>query len=269
MDDTEGIVTLEEIEDADKMLRGIDPDSVPIQNKIRGFTPVPDSIAKKDGLIRGAVFGKVWRYTRMKDRVCRASLETIADGLGIDRSTVSRHLEALCADKYLKDMSPNLKNKPHVYMDTGKIKFTVNMDVAESNTDGETVAQRNVTVAESRMKKDSKKDSKKEDLAPAKERGRPDERAFEAKFSEITFIPIPQPNSIKEKKTAAERWYQPVRRMVEMADGLSLELLAETVRAMRGKGWDISAPQSIEKTFTAKFGERASVADLTEKKVYR
>ena len=159
-------ITQEEIEEANQLLKGLDPDSVPIQSKIKGFTPLPDSIAETHGLIRAAVFGKVWRYCQMRDGVCRASLETIAGGLGIDRSTVSRHVEVLCKDHYLKDLTPLLKNKPHVYADTGKMKFTIGLTVAECNVGGETVAERNVTVAESRMSKESKRDSKKEELYP-------------------------------------------------------------------------------------------------------
>lgn len=138
--------------------------SVPIQGKIAGFTPLVDVIAEADGIVCAAVFGKVWRYCQMKDVVCKASTDTIAHGLGIDRSTVSRHLLTLCEKGYIKDLSPNVRNAPHVYVDTGKIRVHVSLTVAENTP---TVAQRTPTVAESRMSKDSKRDSKKGNAASA------------------------------------------------------------------------------------------------------
>ena len=81
-------------------------DSIRIQGKIKGFTMLSDTVAAKHGIVRAAVLGKALRYCGMEDKVCRASLATIADGLGIDRSTAQRHLEALVGDKYLTHPTP-------------------------------------------------------------------------------------------------------------------------------------------------------------------
>ena len=255
-------ITQEEIEEANQLLKGVDPDTVPIQSKIKGFTPLPDSIAETHGLMRAAVFGKVWRYCQMRDGVCKASLETIADGLGIDRSTVSRHIEALCQDKYLKDLTPLLKNKPHVYSDTRKMKFTINLTVAENNT---TVAQSNVTVAESRMSKDSKKESKKENLAREKtpragerekHRRPPDEHMKLSKaFTEITGIEWLQPKG-KGWAAAEQLWNQPLDRMLERAGEQAESILRSSVKYMKSKDWPVTGPHSVEKTFTMICGER-------------
>ena len=103
------------------------------------------------------------------------------------------------------------------------------------------------------LKKD--KETKK---VPAEKRGhaRPEESALLSKFSELTGLPIPQPSTAREKSSAAVRWYQPIRRMIQLADGLSPGLMDEAVKAMRANGLTIAAPQSVEAVFTAKFGER-------------
>lgn len=135
---------------------------------VSGFTPIIDALADQHGLIRAAVFGRIWRYCQMEDGVCKASLDTLSKGLGVDRATVMRHAAALVADGYLKDLTPELKNRPHVYADTGKASIRIgigatvaqcNVTVAECNT---TVAQRNATVAESQLNKDSKRPSKRD-----------------------------------------------------------------------------------------------------------
>lgn len=124
------------------------------------FTPVIDKLADKYGLVRAAVFGTVWRWCEMEDRVCKASLTKIAKRLGINKSTLLRHIKVLCEDGYLEDLTPDLRNKPHTYRDTGKagLKLLISGFV----DDGETVAERNAvlqsatdqaeTVAEKQLK---------------------------------------------------------------------------------------------------------------------
>ena len=141
---------------------------------VSGFTPIIDQLAEQYGLMRAAIFGRIWRFCQMEDGVCRASLDTIASSLGIDKATVMRHASELVKDGYLKDLTPDLRNRPHVYADTGKasIKIGIGAAVAQCNTDQKTVAprntsvaprntsvaQRNATVAESQLSKDTKKD---------------------------------------------------------------------------------------------------------------
>jgi hypothetical protein len=161
---------------------------VPVQGKIQGFTPLFDVIAEKYGMVRAAVFGKVWRYCQMHNRVCRAKLETLADGLGVDRATVKRHLDGLCEDGYLEDKTPDLRNRPHVYRDTGKVKIEMNIHVAQSSSENFHVAESNSHVAQdhshvaqSHMSIDLKKDIKKEQPAVKKElHGKPPEMLITA-----------------------------------------------------------------------------------------
>lgn len=80
--------------------------------------------------------------------------------------------------------------------------------------------------------------------------------AFDALFSELTGIPIPNPSSKKERQAESTRWYQPVRQMVALSNGASAEILRAAVAKMKAQGWQISGPRSVLKTFTALYGER-------------
>ncbi len=139
-----------------------------ITQEISGFTPMFDAIVNhyKDET-RAAVHGAMWRFCQMEDQVCKASLNTIAELIGVDVSTVSRHAEALVQDGYFLDLTPDLRNKPHIYVDTGRVVMVSKMTagfaqskatVAESKV---SIAQSKATVAESRMSKVLKKDFKK------------------------------------------------------------------------------------------------------------
>jgi DNA-binding Lrp family transcriptional regulator len=101
-----------------------------------GFTPAPDHLIKLYGYVTALVWGRIWRYCQMSDGVCRAKLETIANELGMSERTIIRHVEPLVVDGFLKDITPDLKNRPHIYADTGKlrIKISVETTVTESQS---------------------------------------------------------------------------------------------------------------------------------------
>ena len=80
-----------------------------------GFSPVFDTVAARFGLVTAAVFGAAWRHCQMRDRVCRASTHRIARLLGLDHSTVQRHLRRLVEAGYLEDMTPERRFSPHVF----------------------------------------------------------------------------------------------------------------------------------------------------------
>lgn len=91
-----------------------------ILTEVDGWTPVIDAVVQDVGIMTAAVFGRVWRYCQMKDGVCQAGVERMADELSIERKTFMRHLEILTEKGYLEDHSPDLRNRPHTYSDTGK-----------------------------------------------------------------------------------------------------------------------------------------------------
>jgi DNA-binding Lrp family transcriptional regulator len=91
-----------------------------ILSNVDGFTPVIDSVVRDTSLTTAVVFGRVWRFCQMKNGVCQASLEKIAEGIGISIPTLMVHIKRLEEGKYLEDTTPNLRNRPHTYRDTGK-----------------------------------------------------------------------------------------------------------------------------------------------------
>ena len=107
-----------------------------ISFKLEGFTPIIDQLVEETGLVTAAVYGVVWRYCQMSDQVCTASLDKIAGRLGVSYSTVLRHIKLLCELGYLEDRSEGVRNRPHVYADTGKlaVQGTVKAGLSQSHT---------------------------------------------------------------------------------------------------------------------------------------
>lgn len=84
-------------------------------------------------------------------------------------------------------------------------------------------------------------------------------RQLEKQFSEFTGLPLPPRNTDAEKKAAAKRWWNPLWSMYLTAGRkieLTTNLMRQSVVTMRDDKLTISAPQSIEQVFTAKYGER-------------
>lgn len=139
-----------------------------IIQEISGFYPLFEVLLDRYGdLITPAVFGVAWRFCQMEDGVCKASLRTMAGILNISEATVMRRLEILCAGGYLKDLTPDLKHKPHIYADTGKVVMRSALGTVESVSQGNTsvsgrnrsVSRRNRSVSQSQLNKDLNKDS--------------------------------------------------------------------------------------------------------------
>jgi hypothetical protein len=103
-----------------------------------GFTPLIDSIVDAFGITGAAIFGMVWRYCQMKDGVCKANQETIADRLCLKRETVNRYLAKFVTAGFLQDLTPLLRNRPHIYRDTGKasLRVAILAGVTDGVTDG-------------------------------------------------------------------------------------------------------------------------------------
>ncbi len=79
------------------------------------FSPLFDRVAAQYGVITAAVYGVVHRHCQMRDGVCRASTRRMASLLGMDEVTVQRHLHLLVREGYLEDLTPDRRNRPHVY----------------------------------------------------------------------------------------------------------------------------------------------------------
>lgn len=88
-----------------------------MNTKLKNFTPVIDQLVQETSLVTAVVFGVVWRYCQMQDRVCKASIDTLAERVGINRRTMERHLKTLCSKGYLiKIKNPG---HPNVYQVVG------------------------------------------------------------------------------------------------------------------------------------------------------
>jgi DNA-binding Lrp family transcriptional regulator len=114
------------------MGKGYDQEDVikELPSVVSGFTPAPDVLITKYGFVTALVWGKMWRYCQMRDGVCRSKLETIANQLGMSERTIIRHIEPLVDGGYMLDMTPELRNKPHIYADTGKIRIGISVEAA-------------------------------------------------------------------------------------------------------------------------------------------
>jgi hypothetical protein len=119
-------ITTEEVEEGLDMFWEGKPRELP--SVISGFTPAPDILIQKYGYVPALVWGRVWRYTQGSDGICRAKLSTIAGELGMSVRNVIRELDLLCEGGYLKDTTPELRNKPHIYADTGKIRIRISVE---------------------------------------------------------------------------------------------------------------------------------------------
>jgi hypothetical protein len=86
---------------------------------VQGFTPVIDVLAQETSPATALVYGVVWRYCQMNDGLCRASVASIAQRIGLHAKTTRRHLKKLCQLGYLQDTTPARRHGPHLYRDTG------------------------------------------------------------------------------------------------------------------------------------------------------
>jgi hypothetical protein len=110
------------------------------EREVRGtasyFTPLFDVILQDPelGRIGAIVFGKVWRYCDAYG-TCTASRERMAREVGLSYKTFQRWLTTLCDKGYLEDLTPERRNAPHEYRDTGKVRMVVRVE-AEAAPDG-------------------------------------------------------------------------------------------------------------------------------------
>lgn len=124
--------------------------------EITGYTPVPDVLTKKYGPVTAHVFGVIWRFSQMEDEVCRASLTRIGLDIGISGRTVQNHIKVLEDGGYIKDLTPTVRNEPHKYQDTGKIKMKMWSGMFETVGRNFSPRLEETSIEESTISKDSK-----------------------------------------------------------------------------------------------------------------
>lgn len=131
-----------------------------------------DNVLKDTSLITAVVFGGMWRYCQMQNGVCQATLETIAERVGLSRQAVIEHIQKLEEAGYIEDTTPDLRNRPHTYRDTGKAGLHIGVsavNVVDSESSTVNVVDSRVNVVDShstpRVLEDTiKRGLKKEDI---------------------------------------------------------------------------------------------------------
>jgi DnaD/phage-associated family protein len=109
-----------------------EPKIVPAVVTASGFTPCPDVLVDAYSHTTALVWGKVWRYSNMADGVCRASILRLAAEMNVTSKTIANHIKILEADGYIKDTTPDVRNKPHVYVDTGKLRIKIALEMSDN-----------------------------------------------------------------------------------------------------------------------------------------
>jgi len=103
-----------------------------IETSVSRFTPAPDILVEAYGITCAVVWGKIWRYCQMEDEICRAAQERLADELNISRPTLDKYIKILEDEKYIKDKTPDLRNKPHIFITTSKLQLKVSIFMEQS-----------------------------------------------------------------------------------------------------------------------------------------
>jgi len=152
----------EYITDALEMMGMLEPKQ--IVTEVSGFIPVFEVVLSHyDDHVTALVFGRMWQYCRMSDGVCRATIDRLADDLKISGATVMRHIEKLEEGGYIYDNTPDRRNRPHEYVDCGKVIMKGSLSaIAQKNV---RVAQKNVAIAESQLIKQDNTNIKQESTA--------------------------------------------------------------------------------------------------------
>lgn len=82
-------------------------------------------------------------------------------------------------------------------------------------------------------------------------------KEFAEYFADCIGLPLPEPTNESQRKLAGKRWWQPIRRMCELADwkhDVAWTVMAEVIEHMDRDKLTIDAPASIEKNFRATIG---------------
>lgn len=178
----------------------------PIPMQLEGFTPIIDRLVEEKGLVTAAVYGVVSRYCQMSNQVCTASLDKIAGRLGLSYSTVLRHIKVLCKLGYLEDRSEGVRNRPHIYADTGKLSVqgTIKAGLSENPPAPEGLSERQSGLSEKQTRS-----VRKTDEETLQETSKRQEKNTTLPAEETPSAPKPHP--IKDLLTACEEaWGYPV-----------------------------------------------------------
>ena len=221
-------------------------------------TRIFDELVSEFGLVGAAVYGVVWRYCQMRDGACHASYETLGAEIGVEKSTVRRHVRKLRDAQYLAQIH-NGGNSPswfimgekqigreHAPEKAGRQKTRV--QVGREPTQREKQIGRKHTEETKELNKPVKKPlnathSRKRKRAPF---WNEDQKVLADHFSEVSGLPIPKLEG-RGFAQVTKSWKLPLSQMFELVGSVTdaRKLIAQTVREMRADKLTISAPRSI------------------------
>lgn len=113
------------------------------------FIPVNQQLAGQIGLVRAAVAGAVFHFSKMRDGVCRKSAGNIGAAIGLERTTVHNALKWLVSESWIIDTTPTINNAPHHYQPTvDLINVMEKQTVDDINSNEQTVDLINSNQAE-------------------------------------------------------------------------------------------------------------------------
>ncbi len=124
--------------------------------RIKNYTPVFDRITKELDPLASLVFGRVWRYSQMKNGQCEASLQTLADDTGLSVDTVRRRIETLMKADYLSEKKYEIGFTRKLTPNYDVMVTSELVRIAES--DDSPIREQGEGIAESDTKRDIKKD---------------------------------------------------------------------------------------------------------------
>jgi hypothetical protein len=150
------------VTDALEMMGIVEPKQ--IVTEVSGFIPVFEVVLHhyKD-YMTALVFGRMWQYCGMSDGVCKATIDRLATDLEMSVATVIRHIELLEEGGYIYDQTPERRNRPHEYVDCGKVIMKGSLSaISQKNV---RLSQKNVAISERQLiKQDNTNINNKPDL---------------------------------------------------------------------------------------------------------
>lgn len=207
------------------------------------FTMAPDVIVKELGLVTACVYGKIWRYEQMSNEVCRAAVETLANDLGVSYNTILSHIKKLIDTGYLKDLTPELRNRPHVYKTTGRLKIEINIVSTHQNLES---THQNLESHSSKFGDES--DSLRDNLIDINDNENSENNIFKLYTSTIGLI---TPNIVDDLKAASEDyqfdWIEKAFKIASENNARNWRYVSRVLENMKNKGVDWTPKRDYKK----------------------
>lgn len=233
--------------------------------KIKGFTPIFDSLATKYDPYTALVYGKIWRICDWSDMgICTMANETIAEQLGLSEKTIRRKKEILTEDGLIKVVGKSgITDSVSV---CHEVVMRMELDYTP-DSGGESVDSQSKT-PDGESYKDSIKDSSKDILAGVlKFQGSPD--PLDGYPADVVgylgeYIKASSTPPVKSEKAD---WIKTSREWKEL--GVAVGDVKKMYQYARDNGWGIARPGSITKAYRMMKSDKSDWRDNVEKEQER